>query len=123
MDTFSMEELLALEKSGWDALCESRGADYYGEIMTSDAVMVLVNGMTLDRDAVRASLNAAPPWDSYDITDARVVAAGRGAAALVYRARAERVGEAPFEALMSSVYAEVDGKLRLALYQQTTVTH
>lgn len=31
--------------------------------------------------------------------------------------------DAPFEAIMSSIYRLVDGEARLALYQQTTTTH
>lgn len=46
--------------------------------------------------------------------------AGDDTAARVYRAQATRAGdEQPFEALMSSTYRRVDGRLRLTLYQQT----
>lgn len=31
--------------------------------------------------------------------------------------------DAPFEAIMTSVYRHIDGEARLALYQQTTTTH
>lgn len=44
------------------------------------------------------------------------------AAALVYRARATRQGQAaPFVVLMTSVYRLVDGEPRLAFHQQTTL--
>ena len=69
------------------------------------------------------SLNEAPGWDAYKITDARLVAAGDGAAAIVYKAEATRGDEEPFEAVMSSTYTLVDGQPRLVLYQQTTTTH
>ena len=39
------------------------------------------------------------------------------------RATARRGDAPPFEALMSSTYALVDGAPRLTVYQQTTVTH
>ncbi|MCQ2000976.1 nuclear transport factor 2 family protein [Arthrobacter zhaoxinii] len=123
MDDLTLASLLRLEHEGWQSLCHGQGGDFYGELMTPDAMMVLVNGMVLDRPAIAVSLNAAPPWSSYRITDERLVAAGAGAAALVYRATAHRDGQEPFEALMSSVYCLLDGQLRLALYQQTTVTH
>ena len=123
MDDLTLANLLELEHRGWQSLCRGQGGDFYGQLMTPDAVMVLVNGMVLDRPAIAASLNAAPPWSAYRITDERLVAAGAGAAALVYRATAQRDGQEPFEAFMSSVYCLVGGRIRLALYQQTTVTH
>jgi hypothetical protein len=88
--------------------------------MTSDGVFVLVNGVVMTREDVVRSLDEAPAWDSYEISEARLVAAGRDAAALVYRASASRAGlSEPFVALMSSVYRRIDGELRLVLYQQT----
>ncbi len=138
MDALDETALLDLEHRGWEALCTGNGGDFYGSLMTPAAVMVLVNGWVLDREAVRQSLNESPPWSGYDLSDTRLVpvSAGSassgssgssstvpGSAALVYRARAWRDGEAPFEALMASTYTIVDGRLRLALYQQTTITH
>ncbi|MCC9174829.1 nuclear transport factor 2 family protein [Arthrobacter sp. zg-Y179] len=122
MNDLTLANLLEREHLGWQSLCRGQGGDFYGGLMTPDAVMVLVNGVVLDRSTIAASLNAAPPWTSYRITDERLVAS-TGAAALVYRATAHRSGQEPFEALMSSVYCLVDGRIRLALYQQTTVTH
>ena len=124
MDVLDLARLMDLERKGWDSLTRSTGGDFYGRLMTPDAVMVLVNGMVLDRDTVASSLNDSPPWASYDLTDARLVDVGADAAALVYRASAGRDGAAePFVALMSSIYRIVDGEPRLALYQQTTITH
>lgn len=119
----TLETLLELERAGWDALCESRGGAFYGELMSDDGLMILVNGFVLDRNAVVESLDGAPAWDSYELSDERVVPFGTDAAALVYRAVAQRDGEAPFEAIMTSVYHLVGGELRLAVYQQTTATH
>ena len=123
MDELSLERLVALEHRGWDALCASTGGGFYGELMTADALMVLVNGMALDRDQVVASLDGAPAWDGYQLTELRRVGLGAQAAALTYRATAHRNGAEPFVALMSSSYRLIDGAPRLALYQQTTVTH
>lgn len=44
-------------------------------------------------------------------------------AALIYKAKASRGDAEPFEAVMNSTYALVDGQPGLALYQQTTSTH
>jgi hypothetical protein len=124
MAALDLATLTDLERRGWDSLCRGEGGNFYGELMTPDAVMVLVNGMVLDRDTIAASLNDSPPWASYELNDERLVEVGEDAAALVYRASATRDGDPePFVALMSSVYRLVDGSPRLALYQQTTITH
>jgi hypothetical protein len=66
-------------------------------------------------------------WDSLTrsiLTEERLVEVGGDAAAVVYKASASRDGQTePFVALMSSVYRMIDGEPRLALYQQTTITH
>jgi len=112
--------LLDLERRGWDSLCNSTGAQYYGDLMTDDGIMVLANGAVLDRDAVIASLEHAPPWQSYDIEDVRLVDAGVETAAIVYVGTGYRDGDQPsFVGVMSSVYVRQDGRWRLALYQQT----
>lgn len=115
--------MVALEHQGWDALCGQTGGSFYGSLMTDDALMVLVNGLAMDKKAVVESLNQAPGWDSYEISDTRRVALGPQAAALVYRATAQRNDEAPFSALMTSVYVIVEGVPRLALYAQTNASH
>ncbi|MFF2453166.1 DUF4440 domain-containing protein [Isoptericola sp. NPDC058082] len=120
MVDLTLDRLLDLERQGWDALCRSAGGAFYGDLMTPAALMVLVDGSVLDRDAVVASLDGAPPWDSYDLRDVRRVGLD-GGAALVYRARAVRGDDPPFVALMASTYVVVDGEPRLALYQQTAL--
>lgn len=121
MANLSLEHLVSLEHQGWIALCESRGGSFYGDTMTEDGLMVLVNGMVLDRDTIASTLDDSPAWDSYEILDPRLVPIGKTAAALVYRAQARRGDEKPFEALMSSVYSIVKGEPKLVLYQQTTL--
>lgn len=114
--------LVALERRGWDSLCDSTGDAFYGQVMTEDAVMVLANGEIMDRDTVVAALGQAPPWRTYDITDIRLVHAGPGSAALVYRGTAYREADEPaFIGLMSSVYVWRNDEWRLALYQQTAI--
>ncbi|MBB0991423.1 nuclear transport factor 2 family protein [Dietzia sp. SLG510A3-30A2] len=114
-------ELLELEHRGWSSLCDGTGADFYGRRMTADAVMVLAHGLALDREAVIASLNEAPPWQSYDISDERLIEVDENTAALVYTGRTSRGDEDHFHALMSTVYTRREGQWRIALYQQTPV--
>jgi hypothetical protein len=90
--------------------------------MTDDGLMVLAHGMVMDRDAVVASLDQAPPWETYEVADEQLVDLGAEAAALVYAGTASREGEPDFVALMSSTYVRVAGRWRLALYQQTPVS-
>ncbi|VEG29962.1 nuclear transport factor 2 family protein [Actinomyces howellii] len=124
MSDFTLDELLAVEHAGWQSLCDSKGSTFYSQLMTLEAVFILVNGAAMSRDDVAGSLDGAPGWDSYEITEARLIPAGEDCAALVYRAASSRADLAePFVALMSSVYRRIDGRPRLALCQQITITH
>jgi len=117
-----IEELLELEHRGWQSLCDGTGADFYGRIMTGEGVMVLAHGQVFDRQQVIDSLNEAPPWRVYEITDERLITLSDDHGILVYAGRAYRDANEPaFVALMSSVYTRQDGVWRLALYQQTPV--
>lgn len=114
------DELLALEHAGWKSLCDGTGDTFYGDLMTDEAVMVLANGMVMDRAAVTASLGESPPWRRYDISDVRVIAIGDDVAALVYTGTGWRDGQdEPFVAAMSSVYHRCGRDWKMVLYQQS----
>ena len=104
--------------------------------MTGDPVVVIGGGLAgmaaaarlakaghpVELHEQRASLGGR--WASYELAEERLVAVGGDAAAVVYHARASRKGQADdFVAWMCSVYRMIDGQPRLALYQQTTITH
>ena len=113
-------ELLELEHRGWTALSEGTGADFYGDLMTDDGVMVLANGSIADRTAVVQALGSSPPWQRFELDSARVVRGGDGAAVLVYTARAWRDdAEPPFAGAMTSTYVRDGDRWRLAVYTQT----
>ncbi|CAN5682600.1 hypothetical protein BH09ACT7_BH09ACT7_21420 [soil metagenome] len=115
-----LEELVTLERAGWQSLCDGAGSEFYGHIMSDDALMVLANGAIMDRAAVSEALAQAPPWARYEITDARLVSVGANAAALVYIGTGYRAGaDEPFVGAMSSVYRRRDTGWTLVLYQQT----
>lgn len=117
-----LAELLDLEHQGWQSLCDSTGADFYGQIMLEEAVMLLAHGQALDRSQVMESLNSAPAWSDYEITDAHLVELTDSSGVLTYRGAAWRGERTPvFQALMSSVYVKRDGTWRLASYQQTVI--
>ncbi|HRO94815.1 MULTISPECIES: nuclear transport factor 2 family protein [Micrococcaceae] len=118
----SLQELMELEHQGWQSLCNSTGADFYGRLMTDNSVMVLAHGQVFSRQDVVESLNEAPPWRSYDIDEERLIPLGDSAAVLVYRGTAYRDGTAPaFVALMASVYVRQGNGWALASYQQTPI--
>lgn len=118
-----MTELLEIERAGWDSLCNNTGSEFYGALMTEDAMMILAGGMALDRDAVVRSLREAPPWQRYEISKEKLINGGSDLAILVYRGQAAREGmDSPFVAWMSSTYVRRAGSWRLATYQQTPIT-
>ena len=116
-----LDALDALERRGWDSLCDGTASDFYRTTMTSDAIMVLANGAAMTRDEVVSALRDSPPWSGYEMSDVRLVTTGRDGAALVYRGTAMQDGEAAFSGTMTSVYVQVNGQWRLALYTQTPV--
>ena len=121
MQSWTALDLLDIEREGWDSLCAGSAAEFYGRVMTDDGLMVLANGMVMDRNQVVEALGQSPPWMSYELDDVRVVEMGADAAALVYMGTARRDDGEPFVGAMSSVYQRVGGDWRLALYQQTPV--
>ena len=114
--------LLELERAGWDSLCNQAGSAYYGELMLPNALMVLANGIVMDRDLVVSALSESPPWRTYDIGDVRLIEVDNGNAVLVYTGTAYRQADAPaFVGAMSSAYHRTDGGWKLVLYQQTQI--
>ncbi|KAA0117427.1 nuclear transport factor 2 family protein [Mycolicibacterium sp. P9-22] len=117
-----VETLLGLERAGWDSLCDSTGSEFYGAMMLADAVMVLANGMVMDRRAVVDALSQSPPWRTYEISDVRCIPIDDANAVLVYTGTGYRDGAEPaFRGAMSSVYHRTGDSWRLALYQQTSM--
>jgi uncharacterized protein (TIGR02246 family) len=112
------DEIEDLERRGWDALSSPDGAAFYANLMADDGLMVFP-GTILDRPQSLRAIGGAPPWASFELEDVRVVEAGADGAVVVYRATAQRAGEQPYHACMSSVYARRDGSWRLVLHQQT----
>ncbi|MGO4442160.1 nuclear transport factor 2 family protein [Mycobacterium sp. 2YAF39] len=119
----TLDALLELEHAGWKSLSNGTGDEFYGNAMTDGALMVLANGMVMDRDAVTSALGQSPPWTRYEIEDAKLVEIDSDTAALVYKGTGYREGaDEPFVGAMSSVYTRGAGGWKLALYQQTAIT-
>ena len=110
-------ELEDLERRGWKALAGHDGAAFYDALMADDGVMVFP-GVVMDRSESLRAIAAATPWESFELSDIRVIEASADAGIVTYRAVAQRPGEHPYRALMSSAYAR-RGRWQLVLHQQT----
>jgi hypothetical protein len=118
----NIDDLLELERLGWQSLCDGTGSAFYERAMAEDGLMVLAGGMTMRRDEVAAALQSAPPWASFRIDDPRVISVSEQVAILVYLGTGFRTEGDAFVAVMSSTYLKQDAGWRLALYQQTPVS-
>jgi hypothetical protein len=112
------QALLAREEEAWRALAAGTGADFYRRNLTDDALMVFPFGV-LDRAATIAAIEAAPPWAWFRIDEPKVVRLAADAALLTYRATAQRTGQAPYTAWMTTVFVQRDGTWKTAFHQQT----
>jgi hypothetical protein len=115
------ESLVALEHEGWEALSTSgeRATDFYGQVLDEDIVMLLPGGMVIDDHEAALAAMSGQPWDSYALTDERVLLPGEGVGIVRYGVRAERSGSDPYTALVSSAYVRRPDGWRLAFHQQT----
>ena len=112
------QDLLDLERRGWDALCSVNGARFYDDLMTEDPLMVFPGTVMTKRESV-AAITAERPWTDYRIEDARVLPVGDRGAIVTYRAIASRPERPMYEALMTSVYSRHGDAWKLSLHQQT----
>jgi hypothetical protein len=111
-------ELIALEHEGWNALVAGDAAGYYGEHLASGALMAFPFGVMTRQPAIDA-MAAAPPWESFEISDAQVVELTADSGVVVYTVVARRPGEEPYSAVVSSTFAREGGRWRLAFHQQS----
>ena len=115
--------LLELDRARWDSLCNQTGSEYCGERMLPDALMVLANGIAMDRDMVVSALSESPPWRTYDIGDVRLIEVDNGNAVPVYTGTAYREADEPtLIGAMSSANHRTDAGWKLALCQQTQIS-
>jgi len=114
------EEIVSLERRGWDALAEGGAAAprFYADVLSDNPMFVFPGGFVLDdRDAILDSMSG-PGWSNYDLSDLRVLPVGKDAAVVVYRAEADREGQ-HYTATCSSTYVRRDGTWQLCLHQQS----
>jgi hypothetical protein len=112
------QTLIALEREGWEALSSDRGGAYYREHLAADALMAFPFGV-LTREATIAAMEAAPPWERFEMREPRVVALGADAGVVVYEATAQRAGQEPYRAVISSTFVREGAAWKLAFHQQS----
>jgi Domain of unknown function (DUF4440) len=112
------ERLIALEHEGWEALVGGNGAAYYREHLTPDAIMAFSFGV-LTREATIEAMESAPPWESFEMRGAQVVELGPESGIVVYSVVAQRPGEEPYSAVVSSTFVRTGDEWKLAFHQQT----
>lgn len=115
------QTLVALEVQAWQALRQGMGADFYQRNLVPDAVMVFPFGV-MTREQTIASLQTAAPWSRYQIEEPHVLSLGEDSAILFYRATAQRTGEPPYIAYLTTAFVKHDGSWRTAFHQQTPVS-
>jgi Domain of unknown function (DUF4440) len=103
------------EYAGWEAMRDGRAAAYFGSKLTSDAAMVLPEGV-LDRHETIQSLHASS-WDAFELHEPRLVRLGDHAGVLVCRA-VVTAGEDVYEAWISTTYLWQDGGWKVATRQE-----
>lgn len=107
-----IEERWAEEEAWWTmGVAEARLRTH------PSCVMAFARGL-LQGDEIFAALDTAPRWQTVAMTDRRFVE-GEDAVVLAYRARAERPGEAPYEAFCTSTWVRQKDGWRLIQHQQT----
>ena len=112
-----------LERAGWDALSTSDDAarSFYADVLADDVTFLFPDGTLLrGRDAALASFGVAP-WASWSMSEVGTQPLGDAGAVVTYRAEAQRAGDAPYRALVSSVYRRDGERWVLCAHQQTTV--
>ena len=62
------------------------------------------------------------PWATYRIDDPHVIALSAASAILTYLATAQRTGEAPYTARMTTVFIKQESGWKTAFHQQTPVS-
>ena len=110
-----------LERAGWDALSTSADAAraLYGDVLADDVTFLFPDGTLLrGRDAALDSFGVAP-WTSWTMADVATHPLGDGGAVVTYRAEAQRAGDEPYRALVSSVYRRDGDRWLLCTHQQT----
>lgn len=112
------QELIQVEQRGWEALCTGQASAYYHEHLADNALMAFPFGVMDRREALDA-MAAADPWSSFHLEAPQVVTLGPDSGVVVYSVTAQREGQEPFSAIVSSTFVRREGEWKLAFHQQS----
>jgi Domain of unknown function (DUF4440) len=73
----------------------------------------------LTREQALEAIASAPPWAEFEISGSRVVELTPDSAVVVYAVDAQRPGDLPYSAVVSSTFVGAGGVWKLAFHQQT----
>src|SRR5919107_4050053 len=106
------QELIQVEQRGWEALCTDEASAYYQMHLTDDALMAFPFGV-MDRQGAFNAMATASPWSTFHIEAPQVVALSPDCGVVVYSVTAQREGQEPFSAIISSTFVRREGDWRL----------
>ena len=112
------DELVALEREAIRHMVAGTAADFYRDILTDDALLV-VPGAILDGPTFLEGLEGEPEMRTLELHDPRVIELGQDGAVLLYRAVATLPGGGTWTSMMNTTYVRRDGRWRVAYHQQT----
>jgi hypothetical protein len=116
--TRDLHELEDLERQGWRALSGTSGEAFYDQTMADDGLMVFP-GAVLDKHESLLAIASASPWQTFELSDLRVVTVAEDVAFITYSARAVRSNASPYQAVMTSLYRRAGNRWQLVLHQQS----
>ena len=114
------DELIDLERAGWEALSSSGEAAraFYERVLDRTVLMLLPGGMVLDERAAIVESMSGTPWSSFELEDVRCLQPTPDTAVVTYGVVARRESQ-EYSALMSSVYVRREAAWKLVFHQQT----
>lgn len=112
-------ELLEVEEEFWQAAGDR---ERYATNLAADAIHVFPGWGVAEREAVLCGVAEAEPWKTFSIDDPDVLILSDESAALVYRTRAQRVNEPPYEATVRRVLEAGPAPADAALQRRVALT-
>lgn len=109
------DKIWVLERDFW-----LQGSRHFEKMLAPGCIMVFPPPIgIMTGAAILASLASAPRWTDVGMSDRVLSRFGSRFLVLSYRVEAHRSGSAPYRALCSSSYVELEAGWRLAQHQQT----
>jgi hypothetical protein len=116
-----MKDLIRLEEEGWQALATAgeAGRNFYQTVLHDDAIMLFPGGLRLEGKTDILDSLAAQSWQSFQIEEPQLLPLAEDVAVVIYKVEAQRDGDEPYAAVISSTYICRDGEWKLRLHQQS----